>query len=275
MHDKVLFFDIDGTLIDFHGNMPDRTKDALLEAKERNNHIVICTGRCRCQIYPSLLELGFNGVIGSTGAYVEAAGREIYHHTMDREQLAGLLGYLDSRKIVYLLQTRDFTVTSPECRQKLRHLMLEELHMTPERLERLLGMMELDEQVGHRTDIEKLVYYNSPENHEKVRLGVGNAFDVVALSFDRPDDTKGEITSAGVNKASGMKHYLEAVGAGAEDAVAFGDGANDFDMIRYAGISVVMGNGIEALKKEATMVTDRIEQNGIYNAMRKLQLIGS
>jgi len=275
MHDKVLFFDIDGTLIDFQGKMPETTKEALLEAKERNNQIVICTGRCQCQIYKSLLNLGFDGIIGSTGAYVEVAGTEIYHHTVEREQLKNLLDYLDSRRIIYLLQTKDFTVTTSDCRQKLRHLMLEELRMTPERLERLLGMMELDEEVRSRDDIEKLVYYDSQDNHQIVGCKAGSYFDVLPLSFDRPDETKGEITCAGVNKATGMQHYLEAIGASAEDAIAFGDGENDFDMIRYAGISVVMGNGIERLKKEATMVTDSINQNGIYNAMKKLQLIGS
>ncbi len=52
MEKKVLFFDIDGTLVDFDGKLSDQTKEALYKVKASGHKIVICTGRTKCQIYP-------------------------------------------------------------------------------------------------------------------------------------------------------------------------------------------------------------------------------
>ena len=65
---KALFFDIDGTLVNFQGKMPDSAKQALMQVKKNGHQIVICSGRSVCQIYPWLLDLGFDGLIAAAGA---------------------------------------------------------------------------------------------------------------------------------------------------------------------------------------------------------------
>ena len=56
-------------------------------------------------------------------------------------------------------------------------------------------------------------------------------------------------------------------------SVAFGDSANDTEMITAAGCGVVMGNGSDGIKALADYVTDSIYDDGIYNACVKLGLI--
>ena len=52
---KLLFFDIDGTLVDFgKSTMSPSTADALINAKQNGHMIFLCTGRSYNQIYPSL-----------------------------------------------------------------------------------------------------------------------------------------------------------------------------------------------------------------------------
>lgn len=70
-----------------------------------------------------------------------------------------------------------------------------------------------------------------------------------------------------------MEKYLSYVGATREDAIAFGDGPNDMDMIEYAKIGVCMGNGREELKRIADFVTKDIDEDGIEYAMLRLGLI--
>ena len=55
--------------------------------------------------------------------------------------------------------------------------------------------------------------------------------------------------------------------------MAFGDGENDIDMIRYAGIGVAMGNGIKNLKSAADYITTDIDDDGIENALKHFGLI--
>ena len=59
---KLLFFDIDGTLVDFgKSTMSPSTADALINAKQNGHMIFLCTGRSYNQIYPSLKAFDFDG----------------------------------------------------------------------------------------------------------------------------------------------------------------------------------------------------------------------
>jgi hydroxymethylpyrimidine pyrophosphatase-like HAD family hydrolase len=77
----------------------------------------------------------------------------------------------------------------------------------------------------------------------------------------------------GVNKASGMRVLGDYLNCTSEDMIAFGDGANDIDMLEYAGIGVAMGNASDIAKASADMVTERIDADGIYLALKKIGLI--
>ena len=74
MSKKILFFDIDGTLIAFDGIFPESAKQALKKAQQNGHEIFLCSGRNRCQIDPVLAEFGFDGYVTSAGADVEYHG---------------------------------------------------------------------------------------------------------------------------------------------------------------------------------------------------------
>ena len=56
--------------------------------------------------------------------------------------------------------------------------------------------------------------------------------------------------------------------------MAFGDGENDKTMLKYAGIGVALGNGVESLKLDADYVTSDIDDNGVRNALIHFGLLG-
>jgi hydroxymethylpyrimidine pyrophosphatase-like HAD family hydrolase len=102
--EKLLFFDIDGTLVGFDGKIPDSTYRAIDMARSEGHKVFICTGRSRCQIYDFLLEYGFDGIIAATGAYVEYEGKVIRHETIGRERIGGLVSYFERENTAYALQ---------------------------------------------------------------------------------------------------------------------------------------------------------------------------
>lgn len=77
MHRKTIFLDIDGTLMDFWGQLPESAEFALKKAKEKGHRLVLCTGRTKAEIYPKLLNMNFDGIIAAAGAYVECDGQEL------------------------------------------------------------------------------------------------------------------------------------------------------------------------------------------------------
>ncbi len=67
---KIIFLDVDGTLIDTKQEMADSSKEAIRKARENGHYVVICTGRIHSGIYPWLLDVGFDGIIASAGSNV-------------------------------------------------------------------------------------------------------------------------------------------------------------------------------------------------------------
>ena len=55
--------------------------------------------------------------------------------------------------------------------------------------------------------------------------------------------------------------------------MAFGDGGNDIEMLRYAGTGVAMGNADDAVKAAADYVTTSVDDDGIMNALKHFGLI--
>ena len=85
---KLLFFDIDGTLVDFGAStMSPSTSDALIRAKQNGHMIFLCTGRSYNQIYPSLKTFDFDGVVAAAGGYVTVGNDVIAHHVYGQKLL--------------------------------------------------------------------------------------------------------------------------------------------------------------------------------------------
>ncbi|MFA9463591.1 MAG: HAD family hydrolase [Velocimicrobium sp.] len=272
MNKKVVFLDIDGTLIGFDGTLPDSTRAAIRRARKNGHHMVLCSGRSRFQMYPSLLALGFQGIVGAAGAFVECEGEEIYHHYMEEEKRKWITAYLESNQFVYSMQADSGMVINERC----KHIMLgiyKAYGMDEKRLRRLVGNMEVREDVWNQPREEKIIYYKSPFPLEMVKKDIAPYFEAVASSLEEPDAFSGEIGPANINKATGMQIYLNHVGVGQEDTIAIGDGPNDLEMIQYAKVGVAMGNAQQVIKKAANLVTKRVDENGIYHAFEQLGLL--
>lgn len=66
-----------------------------------------------------------------------------------------------------------------------------------------------------------------------------------------------------------MKYY----GFSKEEAIAFGDGENDIEMLEAAGTGIAMGNAKDAVKERADLICKSAEEDGIYEYCLENQLI--
>lgn len=270
---KILFFDIDGTLVDFSGKIPESTIASLKKARENGHKAFICTGRSRNQLQEGLEAFAFDGYVAAAGAYVECEGKEIFHHHMPVEDVKKVLGFCQDEKIIYSAQTKEETLMEPESRKRFLRMLQAKRNLPAEEIEKNISARpESPLTAGKLNRIEKFCYHECRHPVEVVRQILGDHFDVTRMSFDQPDDFSGEITSRGVHKASGMQKVLDYYNAVREDSIAFGDGPNDLEMIEFAGTGVAMGNAIPELKEKADMVTAAVLEDGIQKAMMKLGL---
>jgi len=82
-----------------------------------------------------------------------------------------------------------------------------------------------------------------------------------------------DIYDKDIHKSKGIEDVLELIGLRWDQVMVFGDADNDIRMIQKAGIGIAMGNATENLKKVADYVTNDLEQDGIYNALKHFKLI--
>ncbi len=268
---KALFFDIDGTLVDFQGHMPESAKEALGRAQQNGHKIVLCSGRSRMQMYPFLLEMGFDGIVAATGAYVECAENVIYRHFMSKEEISTITALLDEAGACYSAQAGEYMITS--VKHKERQLARFRSLGDTEMIDQIWKRLRISENMNQEQGIEKFVYYESEMTVKQIQERLSGICDVTESSFESAVQDSGEITSLGINKSYGMQKYLECAGIARENAIAFGDGPNDFDMVEYAAVGVAMGNASASLKERADMVTASVNEHGVAEAMKKLGLI--
>ena len=83
---KIIFLDVDGTLVDYEGCLPESAVTAVRQAREKGHRVYICTGRSKAEVYPYLWDIGLDGMIGGNGSYVEDKGQVVLHRLITPEQ---------------------------------------------------------------------------------------------------------------------------------------------------------------------------------------------
>ena len=275
MAPKHIFIDIDGTLVGYDAKIPPSALKAIQAAQARGHKIIIATGRQRAQIYPELLDaLDFDGIIASTGAFVECNGQTVYESIVEGDDLRFITDYFRREGMCYLLMSGDELYADHTFRDVVLPYM-REVGYTEELIEGAYGNVKTIEDPTNMRGVQKFSYFLSDKTTDVMSRDLDDRFYVVDYSVGKLKTEKyfGEITLAGVNKGSGILRYLEAAGASLEDTIAIGDSGNDIDMIDLCAVGVAMGNATDKIKSAADFVTTDVDKDGIYNAFLHLGLI--
>lgn len=271
---KLIFLDIDGTLMDYTGQIPESAKIALEKARMNGHKIFICSGRIRKEFYKSLDHYHLDGFVAASGAHVNYQGKDIYYHYMDKEKVAQLVRIFEEYQVGFKLQASSGSYTSQKGREKLVKTYTDVQEHSQEWLESILSNINMKEHPEDADDVEKILYINAPFTVDELRNKIDSSyFTVMPASIEEPNPYSGEITKSGINKSSGIQKLLAHLNLTRNDCIAIGDGPNDEDMILFAGIGVAMGNAVNDIKAKADLVTAAVNEDGIYKAFIKLGLI--
>ena len=119
MNQKVVFLDVDGTIVNDKGIIPESTQIAIRKAVENGHKLVVCSGRSLFQLPQMLLDLGFSGMVTAAGAQVIAGGKEIYHAVIDEEHRKFIVDYMEKNNFVYCFQTDAGVVMNKRSEQQI------------------------------------------------------------------------------------------------------------------------------------------------------------
>ncbi|MGG1214884.1 Cof-type HAD-IIB family hydrolase [Micromonospora provocatoris] len=254
---KILFFDVDGTLYNSEKILPASAKEALLEARRKGYEIAIATGRAPFMIQSLLEELDINTYVTFNGQYVVYRGEVVYTNGVDRDELAKIIAFGEARNepVVFLDDKRMIASVG-------------EHNMVSESLETLkYPYPELDSSYYMQNDVYQTLIFMEEKDEHLYEEAFPN------VQFVRWHPYSCDILPKGGSKAAGIEKVLAKMGLTLEDAFAFGDGINDIEMLEAVGTGVAMGNGHERVKAVASHITDHVDADGLAKAMRYLKII--
>lgn len=264
MKEKLLFFDIDGTLIECNldiFSITNQTKQSLDKLKENGHHVFLATGRCKCFIVDGVMEYPFSGYVTCNGAYVEYLGKEIYKEVIPIEAIKATDMLCKQRNMTYYFESTDCIYV------------LDRNH--PSHLEFKDNWGMKDEVVVDQFDIDQIEAYigmivvNTKDDIEPMVQALSPYFDIQKHQSGHSFD----LTLKGVSKAVGIQKLVERLNMDMKDTVAFGDGRNDLEMLETVELGIAMGNACEEAKAVSNYVTDNIEAEGITKALQKFNFI--
>ena len=260
----VIFFDIDGTIID------DRTHEipvSAIHAVEKlveNGHIpIINTGRAFYQVDRRVTRMAFRGFACGCGMEVLLDGKWLVREwppaalrvkSVEVSRRYGMCSFYETRDGGILLDGAHSVhpIMSREV-ERLREAGFPIHELTP----------------GQEPDFLKFVTF-SGENGDVA--GFKRELEADYTIIDRENGMY-ELVLKGFSKAAGMERILRELNMDPEDTLAIGDSTNDLPMFHLAKHTVCMGGGMEQVKKMCEYVTAAVMEDGIEKALKHYGLI--
>ena len=217
---KVLFFDIDGTLLNSELKIPEGVKKELKRLKDAGHYLFVASGRPLAFISNQIIEAGFDGFVLCNGAHVELNHKIIFENRIPYEKVVGLMKMLESVDCEYNYETATDCYIDPAY-----HNFIEFFKICDIRHEKLITNFDKEEVMHRSLKIE----ISAKKDHDKIIDYIADKF-----YFDHHGTANSfEICALDTSKATGVEKVLEHLNIDKDHSYAFGDGLNDLEMIKY------------------------------------------
>ena len=260
----VIFFDIDGTLIDDASQiLPASTVEAIHALVQKGHVAMVNTGRPYSHIDPRVRALPFSGWICAGGQEILLGQKWLKKQTIPSQWLPAMIEGVreNGLQVVYEAEGGFYldgcnSDRHPEIRKQCD-------------LMRRNGCYVRDIAQGVEHPVVKFCAFDAPGAD---RAALIKAMEPWFTAIDRRG--MAEFLIKGNSKAAGLQVVLQELGCATEETMAFGDSANDLPMLQAVATAVCMGNGVAAAKQAAHFVTKSVLEDGIAYALRHFGLLG-
>ncbi|WP_150540117.1 Cof-type HAD-IIB family hydrolase [Actinobacillus vicugnae] len=272
---KLIFLDVDGTLVNYQNQVPQSAINAIQQARQNGHKVYICTGRSRAEVSPELWDIGLDGMIGGNGSYVEHHNQVVLHQLIPEEVAHRVVDWLIARKLEFYLESNNGLFASANFEQRVEPVL--EIYtarkgIANKGVRELMHGIVFDGEL-YRNDLNKISFIlesyqdhlDSKQAFPELKAGTWGGVGEVALF--------GDLGVKDISKAYAIEVLLKYLNMQQADTFAFGDAKIDIPMLEFCQVGVAMGNGGEEIKAMADYITDDVDQDGLAKAFQHFGLI--
>lgn len=279
---KLIFSDVDGTILPRGGKISDRTRQAVQDCAANGIPFVICSGRWYISALPIARELGIAGVSegeasvptgrsNSEGYMIVANGGAVVR--MDGSIVKEWLTPTDVAWRAYEIMKKYDVMMNSFVRNAVFRVNTRAISKKPRGLDGYLGSdykivnddWEIFEREGLTTPYKLEAYGEDLEVLARLKQELLDAGYSVSSAY--ADNM--EIMLGGYGKGTAVKWMSEYLGVKTEETMAFGDNTNDQSMLDAVGWSCAVENAVDSLKNSAKIVTPPCDQDGVAQTIEK------
>lgn len=272
---RFIALDIDHTLLNEAGHITPRVRQAIAAAIERGVHVTLATGRRLFSARMVAAELGVQlPIILYHGAliYDTASEAVLYQCPLSQELAGGLVAAAREYKLqpfLYINPAHDpheFVYTGPAAEddpftEPYRASIQRRLRRTPSYHE--LGAVAPSLAIGILGKARPVMGFY------RRLCGELACYTVLTPFMHEPGRMSLDLIHPSCSKASTLEHLAAQYGVPMAEVMAIGDGINDLEMLRAAGLGVAMGNAVPEVQACADAIVGTNEEDGVAEAIER------
>lgn len=280
---RLIALDLDGTVLDSHGQIPDANHTAIARAIDAGVEVAIATGR-RYEFARSIFERlpAPLTLILSNGAIVKRQGEHDGQTLMQR-----LLPRAAARAVLVGAPEHRASAALIFDRPSEGQVIFESIDWTDRRHRRFYEANRPF--VSERSPLEDALTEDPVQlmftggcaamrrlfddlRHSASATAAGLGYSVALTEYERRDFSLVDVMQAGCSKGSALAAWTERRGLSPSEVMAVGDNLNDLEMLEFAGTPILMGNAIDDLRGRGWAATATNDEAGVARAIETFVL---
>ncbi|MDO4468029.1 MAG: HAD hydrolase family protein [Bacillota bacterium] len=268
---KLILIDVAGTIQTIDGKIPESAIQAIRKARSNGHLVFLVTRRAKGNVENDIFSIGFDGMIGGGGSYIEYNGQILKNQVFALHDLQRIVAYLQSKNLEFYIEASDGLYGSYGFTKRGVQA-LEEYGLQNPIVTDVFPDMTFPETLVQPNAIKINYilesyddYLDFKENFPEFKCNTWGGKEGQAIF--------GDCLVENIKIQSTIEELADFLEIAKTDIISIGDSKVDIPMFEASGLSICMGSGCQKAKEAADWITRDTENDGLYHALEHFNII--